>query len=232
MDKKTILNQYPFKTELHLHSKPVSRCAEISPEEIAKLYHSYGFDALTLTNHIDPCALSFTEDEWVEHYLKGYSELCEAAKKYDMTVYLAAEIRFTENTNDYLVYGVDEEVIRNIHRHLDKGIEKFYASIDKTKTIVLQAHPFRDNMELNYTKHLDGIEVLNMAGHNSRPAAAVMFAKDNPGIKVGGQDLHYTHNIPTIKTCFKRAPKDCFELAQMLKSGDYIFELGDMVVLP
>ncbi len=230
--KSQLLNEYPFKIELHLHTKPVSRCATVTPEEAIEIYHSHGFDAVTLTNHIDPCALSFSEDDWLEHYMKGYNELCDAAKKYGMTVYLAAEARFTENANDYLVYGVDEDVIRNIHRHLDKGIAEFYASVDKEKTIVLQAHPFRDNMERNYTEHLDGIEVFNMAAHNARPGDAVMFAKEHPGIKVGGKDLHYAGNVPSIKTCFKKAPKDGLELAKMLKLGDYIFELGDMVVLP
>ncbi len=230
--KSELLQKYPFKLEMHLHAKPVSRCAKITPKEVVELYHSYGFDGLTLTNHIDPCALSYSEDDWVEHYMKGYYELSECAKKYGMMVYLAAEVRFTENANDYLVYGVDEEVIRNIHRHLDKGIEKFYSSIDKEKTIVLQAHPFRDNMKRNYTEHLDGIEVLNMAEHNSRPAMAAMFAKEHHGIKVGGCDLHYPKNIPCMATCFKTAPKDGLELAKLLEEGDYIFELGDMVILP
>lgn len=229
--KSKLLEEFPFKTELHLHTSPVSRCATVTPEDVVNKYAALGFRGLVITNHIDPGSLSYSEDEWVSRYLADYDATVKAAEKFGIYVYLGAEIRFTENANDYLVYGADEELIALAWRHIDKGIEKFYKAAKSDKNLILQAHPFRDNMERNYTSELDGIEVFNMALHNARIPLAARFAAENPGVITGGNDLHYQDNYPIFATRFRSAPENCYELASRLKSGEYIFSLGNSIII-
>ena len=54
-------------------------------------------------------------------------------------------------------------------------------------------------------------------------------------IKTAGSDFHHKgkghEGVSALRT--KTLPKDSFELAKILKSGDYLFEIGgDSIVLP
>ena len=43
LDYMRISEEYRYKTELHAHTKPVSLCSEITPEEIVRAYYEYGW---------------------------------------------------------------------------------------------------------------------------------------------------------------------------------------------
>ena len=50
--KEDLKSEYKYRIELHAHSKPVSPCSEIPPEQLIKVYKDLGFDAIALTNHL------------------------------------------------------------------------------------------------------------------------------------------------------------------------------------
>ena len=165
LDYMRISEEYRYKTELHAHTKPVSLCSEITPEEIVRAYYEYGCDTLTVTNHLNPDWTPSRTDE----YLSGYYDTKKAAEGTGMNVVLGVEIRFTENANDYLVYGVSFGDIEKMIRLIPYGITEFYKEIKTRENIILQAHPFRNGMTLAPLDSIDGIETFNMhPGHNSR----------------------------------------------------------------
>lgn len=230
--KEQLLEEYPIKIELHTHTNPVSSCAKIKPEELTKKYMDEGLDGVVITNHMNPDSLRMSKEEWCEFYMKDYLA-AKAAAKDGFRVYLGMEIRFTENSNDYLVYGVDEAFIGSAYDYIDKGIEAFYKALKTDKNLIVQAHPFRDYMERNYTEKLDGIEVFNLhRGHNSRVGVAARFAKENPGVITGGSDVHYPQDTPVIFARFKELPRNSFDIAANLKRGDYLLQVGSTVILP
>ena len=99
-----------FKTELHCHSKSISQCARVSNEEIIEKFTEAGYTTLVLANH-------FTEgtqnnhgcqgdyQAFVTKFLNAYEDLKKDAEG-KLTVLLAMELRFNENSNDYLVFGI------------------------------------------------------------------------------------------------------------------------------
>ena len=45
------IKDYKYKIETHAHTKPMSPCATLKPEEVIKKYAEIGFSAITITNH-------------------------------------------------------------------------------------------------------------------------------------------------------------------------------------
>ena len=66
---------YPYKTELHAHTKPCSPCGDIPAAEVVRIYASLGCHSVTITNHITP-PLFMGEDAKLnaQLYLADYME--------------------------------------------------------------------------------------------------------------------------------------------------------------
>lgn len=230
--KDTLKRRYVYRTELHAHSAPASQCGKVPPEELARMYCELGYNAVVLTNHFlyDPTRCA---SEYVEQYLDDYYRM-EAAG--GLKVLLGAEIRFTESLNDYLVYGVDKELLTEIYDRLPYGVCQFRQEFAMPHSLFVQAHPFRDNVTRAEPSLLDGVEAYNMhPKHNSRIGLAARWASENHvGVITAGSDFHNpvdcgcglaalrTHSLPT----------DSYALAAMLKEGDYVLEVGGNIIIP
>lgn len=232
--KTSLLQEFPYRIELHTHTSPVSGCAEIPAVQTVQKYATKGFDGIVITNHMNPDVFRYTPEEWTKHYLSDYYLAVEEGKKCGVKVLLGMEIRFTENNNDYLVYGVDEQFVLDACPLVDKGIEAFYKAFHGDHRVILQAHPCRNGMTYIQPQFLDGIEVFNLhPGHNSRIGMAAQRAKEKEKpVVIAGTDFHHdTHEgLSAIRT--RGLPEDSFQLADILKNGDYILEIGDCIILP
>ena len=236
--KKQLLSLYKYRIEMHAHTSPASPCSQIPPEKMVRIYSGLGYDAVVITNHfIFELLNKLPKKEAVKAYLEDYQKAVRESEKYNIKILLGAEIRFTENINDYLLYGVDENILNMVYDYLPRGIKAFRNELKLDKSVFIQAHPFRDGMKRVDPALLDGIETFNLhPGHNSRVAIAQRYASTNNfKITTAGSDFHHPdrghEGISALRT--KKLPGDSFELAEILKSGDYIFEIGaSAVVLP
>lgn len=233
--KKQIIDEYKFKIEMHAHTTPVSPCSCVTPEEMARAYAERGYDAVVITNHfIYEILNTLPKEEAMEYYMSGYEQTCEAAKKYGLHILLGAEIRFTQNINDYLIYGLDKALLGKIYDYLPKGIEAFRNEVKLDKSVFIQAHPFRDGMETVDPGLLDGIEVFNMhPDQNSRIAVAARYASENGfSIVTAGSDFHYPKcghdGLSAIRT--KVLPEDSYALADILKKGEYVIDISGNII--
>ncbi len=230
------LDAYKYKYDLHVHTSPVSPCGDFSPAEVVDKYIALGYNGVVITNHFHPKLVDKFENptDFAEYFLKDYRDAKEYGGKKDFDVILGIEMRFPENDNDYLVYGVSEE---DVYRTLDfvfTDYETFYKEFKNEKNLVIQAHPFRKNCVLQNTDILDGIEVFNLhPGHNSAVGFASKSASENPRLlKTGGTDFHHETHQGMCATLFKERIKDSFRLAEVLKSKDYILDIwGNKITL-
>lgn len=237
--KQELLNEYKYRIELHAHSSPVSQCSEVSVPDLVAAYADMGYHGLVLTNHFiynyATCMQGRTVEEGVSVWLDDYRRAVEEGRKYNLTVLLGAEIRFTENSNDYLVYGVTEQMLNDIYRLLPEGVEYFRKNYPMPDSVFLQAHPFRDGMTEVDPSILDGIETFNMhPGQKSRNAVANLYAKKKEfGIRIVASDFHFLRGrdlaVSAIRT--KTMPRDSFEVAKLLRSGDFIGEVGTQALI-
>lgn len=233
--RETLNKEYPCRIELHAHTSPASPCGDAVPEELVQLYLDAGFDAVVITNHFSHAAFGDASREaFVEAQLADYERACKAAEGTKLKIYLGVEVRFDENGNDYLLYGVDAEILGKLYDYLDKGLRAFRTEVKLPDSVFIQAHPFRNGCEPADGKLLDGLEVFNMhPNHNSRVVVAQLFAKENGlSLVTAGSDFHHVkpgHVANSALRC-RELPKDSFALAELLRSGDYIFEIGDKFV--
>lgn len=220
-----------YKTELHTHTAPVSACSEIGTKQLVEIYKENGYDSVVLTNHFLTLLEGETVEEKVKWYLQDYYKCCEEGKLVGLNVILGAELRFTENCNDYLVFGICPEDLIQIYKMLPYGIDNFYREYKNERNVILQAHPFRNGMEKVNRESLDGIEVFNLhPNHNSRVGIAAKYAYENNMIATCGSDFHHLGQECLCGILTKEPLKDSYDVANVLKSGDYRMTIGNYVM--
>ena len=225
---------YKYRIELHAHTRPASGCSEISPEDLIRTYKKLNCDAVCITNHFTASLFppGSANKETVTAHFDDYLRAKTEGDRLGVNVIFGMELRFAENSNDYLIYGTDEEEALKISYLLGEGVAQFRAAYRNEKSVFLQAHPFRSGMADVLPELLDGIEVFNMhPHHNSRIGIAARYAKQHGFIAIAGTDYHHPTHEGLAITCAKTLPRDSYELAALIKSRDYIFDIGGFCVI-
>lgn len=232
----TGLKKYKYKYDLHVHTSPASLCADFSPEDTVKMYKETGFNGFVLTNHFTPDGLikHHSFKDYAEFFLDDYYETKKAGKKEGLDVLLGMEIRFPENTNDYLVYGISEDDVYRAAEYLERDYKTFYREFKSDKNIIIQAHPFRNNITLCDLDYVDGIEVFNLhPGHNSRIALAAKLAKENPRLLItGGTDFHHENHQGMCAVCTEKRVKTSYDIAAVISLRNFIFDIFGNKIIP
>lgn len=185
-----------YSYELHCHTAGVSKCASATPEEGAAAYLAAGYAGVVVTNHFnhytfeDVLPEDASWDQVVDFYLEGYRRFKKAAEG-KLEVFLGMEIRFDENGNDYLVFGVTEKFLRSHPEIINMTAGEFSALSRQEGLLFYQAHPFRNGMTVTDPKLLDGIESYNgHLNHDSRNDIAMMWAEKHHLLQSSGSDYH------------------------------------------
>ncbi len=218
---------YKYKTELHCHTKHVSRCADHDAEGIVEAYLKAGYSSIVITDHLSAHTLEHLKDrplsEQMEFFVSGYRKVKEAAKG-RLNVLMGAEVNFggTMGT-DYLMLGLEEEFY---HRCPDVYLQTKYWTASLVRNnggMFFQAHPFRVNCAVTEDWVLDGIEVFN--GHptqNNHNRIAREWAKEYPKfICISGSDHHDAFMEPTAGILTKEPIVSEKQLIEVLRSGEF-----------
>lgn len=226
---------YKYKIELHAHTYPASGCSRLSPKELIAALKKEGYDAVVITNHLFYDHGEYRKSENpIETWLKGFYEAKEEGEKQGIKVLLGAEYRFLENENDYLVFGVDKDFLERTHNRPDLTLKSFYEEFHNEGILIIHAHPRRKNGVFMPMEYLDGLEIMNMhPGHNSLQGITAKYAaENNVPIVIAGTDLHHDghEGVAAIRT--RVLPENELELIDILKSGDYILDIGGYPMLP
>ena len=105
------------KIETHLHTKIVSKCGWLSPEELIAGYKAAGYDAIVVTDHYNRTTFEYlgidtrAPGDKVGAFLDGYRRMAELGEREGIRVFKGAELRFDESENDYLLYGYADDLL-------------------------------------------------------------------------------------------------------------------------
>ena len=214
-----------YKYELHCHTKETSLCGQVPAAEIVKMYKEAGYSGIVITDHYSPMTFKpsrvWRPQTDMDFYLSGYKEALKYADE-NFTVLLGMEIRYYATANDYLVYGVTEDFLRNSGNLMKIYPKKFYKLAKENGMIVVQAHPFRKLMIRTNPDYLDGAEIHNgKADIESNLKSAQWAEENNMAIRVSGSDFHRPKNLANGGIITNEPIKTNEDLLRILRSGEF-----------
>ena len=214
-----------YKYELHCHTKETSLCGQVPAAEIVKMYKEAGYNGIVITDHYSPMTFKpsrvWRPQTDMDFYLSGYKEALRYADE-NFTVLLGMEIRYYATANDYLVYGVTEDFLRNNGNLMKLYPKKFYKLAKANNMLVVQAHPFRKLMIRTNPRHLDGTEIHNgKADIESNLKAAKWAEENNMAIRVSGSDFHRPKNLAAGGIITNEPIKTNDDLLRILRNGNF-----------
>ena len=231
MNFKKILEEYPYTVELHAHTNPASSCGDFLANEVVEIYSAAGVTSLAITNHFNSEILLGDAKENIKKYLEDYHLAKDTAK--DLNVILGIEIRFDGSWNDYLVFGIEENELEYYASLTPYGIENFYKEAKNERNVIIQAHPFRNNVTLAPVNSIDGVEAYNVHPvHNQRNGFSVRHAQQHDLLVTGGSDFHHAshHALCLMRT--QNELKTSLDVADAIKSRDVVFDCSGSVIIP
>ncbi len=215
-----------YKYELHCHTKEVSRCGQVPARDIVRMYKEKGYSGIVITDHYSPLTFLpdkvFAPQKHIDYYLEGYRRALDEAGE-DFTILLGMELRFYATVNDYLVYGVTEEFLKNSGNLMMYYQNRFSKLAHNNNMLFLQAHPFRPLITRVCKSVLDGAEVYNgKAGSDSENVKAAKWAQSSGfPIRVSGSDFHSPAQLAKGGIVTNRRISSNDDLLEILRNGSY-----------
>jgi predicted metal-dependent phosphoesterase TrpH len=222
-----------FRYDIHAHTKETSHCGWIPAAELVSQYIALGYNGIAITDHLHDEYINTLacKDDWnacVDAYLEGFKtakNFAAEVSRNSFDVILGMEIRYPENDNDYLVFGIDEEFLRENPYPYQSTPQDFYKK-HGSKLIIIQAHPFRDGCYPVAAHFLHGVEIHNgNPRHDSKNDNAAALAKENPRLlQTCGSDTHRDGDAGRAAILFDKRIKDSYELLTELVRNKYVME--------
>jgi len=212
---------------MHVHTSEVSPCGKVNASELVKLYKEAGYDGIVITDHyFDRYFDSLGWLSWEEKtdiYLSGYRKASEEGQRIGLEVIWGIELRFLENENDYLVYGLDETFLKNYKELYKLDLKNFRKLTCGMDILIYQAHPFRPWIVPVDPALLDGVEVFNgNPRHDNMNHKALSFAKKHNLKMISGSDFHRTDDVGRGGIIIPRKVKTSAELFKLLKNDEIL----------
>ena len=213
--------------DTHIHTVETSPCGRIHAAQTVDYYAGKGYAGLVITDHLHQEFLEIAnkEKDWdlvVDRYMAGYKAAKIRGDEIGFDVIFGAEMRFTDNNNDYLVYGIDEDWLRSHPYVICQSAKDFFRQY-KDQVLVMHAHPYRDGNLTVFEDSVHGIEMINTnPRHNNWTERAVELCKRHPEYyRQAGSDMHREEDRCRAGIISPIRIKDSYQYADLIRSGNY-----------
>ena len=211
----------------HTHTAETSKCGHLPAADVVERYVKHGFSGLVVTDHLHPEYLSRidTEHDWqkaMDHYLSGYKASKKRGDELGFDVILGAELRFPQNDNDYLVYGIDEDWLRSNPYMCCTSAREFYEKFHN-EVLIIHAHPYRDGNTTVFEDAVDGTEIINgNPRHENHSDRGVELCRRHPNyFRLAGSDTHQDGDEARAGVILPERVRDSFQYKAMIESGNF-----------
>ena len=212
-----------FLFDPHTHTAETSKCGHLPAAEVVDRYVRNGFSGLVVTDHLHPEYLSRIDKDhdWnkvMDHYLSGYHASRKRGDEVGFQVILGAELRFPENDNDYLVYGIDEDWLRSNPYVCCMSAREFWQKFHD-QVLIIHAHPYRDGNTVVFEDAVHGTEIINgNPRHDNHNDLALDLARRHPGFfRLAGSDTHQAGDEARAGVLLPEKPADSFAYKDLIE---------------
>ena len=219
------LNQ-KYLTELHLHTKESSSCSNISAKEMIEVYKKKGYSTIVVTDHCSKGEMerlgNISWKQKMDYVFTGFDIAKEYGESLGLNILLGVEITLHQTDSDYLVYGIDKDFLYNNDKIYEYSLPELYSLCNQNDYILVQAHPFRDNIELAPLEFVDGIEIFNGCHDEvSRNEKAEEYGMSTNKILISGSDFHNFEDLARGGIVTTEEIKDIKQLVKVLKNKEF-----------
>ena len=216
-----------FLYDPHTHTSETSRCGHLPAAEVVERYVKQGFTGLVVTDHLHPEYLSRIDvhhswDAVMDHYLTGYHASKKRGDELGFDVILGTELRFPENNNDYLVYGIDEEWLRSHPYVCCMSAREFFEKFH-TEVLIIHAHPYRDGNTEVFEDAVHGSEIINgNPRHENGNEKALDMCRRHPDFfRLAGSDTHQAGDEARAGIILPERVTDSYAYKKMIETLNF-----------
>lgn len=210
--------------DMHVHTLNSSPCGRIDGKDMVDYYKKAGYDGIVITDHFSKFCMEYyrcSYEEYCLKHLQGYLEAKKRGEEIGLTVLYGCELRFNENGNDYLVYGMTTEFLLANPDIFTWKIAYLKQVCEENGFVFYQAHPFRNGITIVHPDNLFGMEVFN-GGDNQRNDIANVWADKYNLHKIAGSDCHDARAVGTAGILFYNEISDNESLVAALQNDEYM----------
>ena len=218
-----------YKTEAHLHTYPVSSCAQLTPVEQVRLFKEAGYDTVIVSDHFSSHHFKklgehLTFAEKVDKLCDAYLEAKAEGDRIGLTVLFSVELSF--HKNHYLLYGVTREFLKLREDIFDIDIDELYAHLKSHGITIIQAHSHRAEKCVPHPHHVDGFEInfnLRKDNYNER---TVKVAKEYDLPLTIGSDAHRPEDVGISATLSEEKIESIEQYLRLVFERKLILSVG------
>ncbi len=185
-----------FRYETHLHTYPVSRCAQVGVEDTLKFYKDISYQGVFLTNHFLDGNINIDGDlsyeEKINFYFSDFERGKEFGKEIDFDVFCGVEMSYLGT--DFLIFGLDKNWWLAHPEIMELKKSKQLPILAENGALVIQAHPFRNPPYLDHIRlfpdQVHGVEVINSCNDELSNKMAGIYAENYGLLPFAGSDNH------------------------------------------
>lgn len=185
--------------ETHCHTSVMSQCSQLAPQQMTELYLANGYTGVIVTEHFlnGNTWLNYNEyknasyEDRVKRFCEGYGEVARVANASGLDTFFSLE--YSYNGTDVLIYGMDEAKLLAFPEILTLGPNELCKQLKGTEYLAAQAHPYRVDWYIPYTRIFDGVEgmeVYNACRNDLCNGLAEYYAGACALVRTAGSDIH------------------------------------------
>ena len=193
-----------YRYETHLHTLPVSRCAQAGVEESLRFYKDLGYDGVFITNHFLDGNINISPDvpykEKLDFYFSDYDLALQLGQALGLKVFLGVELSYLGT--DFLIYGLEKEWYYAHPEIMDMPKSRELAFMMEAGALVVHAHPFRDARYIDHVrlfpKCVHAVEVVNANRTEFENRMAMEYAQNYKLLEFAGSDNHLGPRVQAV----------------------------------
>lgn len=222
-----------FKTEAHLHTRPVSSCGKLTPVEQVRLFKEAGYDTIIISDHFSrghfkKMGEDLTFEQCVDRLCDAYVEAKAEGDKVGLTVLFSVELSF--HKNHYLLYGVTREMLKLREDIFDIDIDELYAHLKAHGVTIIQAHSHRAGKCIPHPDHVDGFEINCCLRKENFNEKTMTLAKECGKPLTIGSDCHRPEDVGVSATLTEEKIDSIEKYLELMRAGKLILSIGSAAV--